>query len=674
MNNSTSAEILNQNIASSNDQVLQSARQRFANDPSLNSIVLPNGFVLSKEDFTHRNANGTQGSTWLGYLLRNGILGTRATSRGYKQVNIDDLALVSKDSPIQIDNTTSVEERKESRRRRMSSLDAIDDPFAKAKGGLTMTAEEDVDVNRGSEEQEDFVHAVREYFKNVFGTDADLLFEDTVNGYISTASRNQRVIGLTTAEMVKLSKYAPYSVMYHEAFHKLLELVLPDKTRQSFYDIYRSKNGNDLTERQVAEGLADLFVDYMSKRILPKNAKWYNKIFKWFKITGYALNMCWNYGISNTRKMYTVYQNMNAGKYAGIEISKKAAERFEREFGGELYYKVNGTEFQHIADSGQLQSMVRALSYYILESYGIDRIDPDVQFTIDEFTPNQIDPDVLADLTAEGVPESELTAIDLAFREILKKGEKVPVIGKNGKNKGKTIGYKQSYPNFKAIRKNVSDYIEIILGSYSGKIQDELDESVQDDGENRDIQNMNIDRYDKASYEFSKLDGVNRKVKLFFATIPYCTFDEDGRITIDYSKNEFNCPTFAPIEEVYNVIVNDLHTVQDIDELDAALRKLAQFSPMHRMVYSKYHRLISGIYTQDEQGNTVIDYDKEAFAIQILNAIRSQKIDFVIALSNTLDGDNGKEVRIATSSLERDSRQFPKQWTQFLLAGQVSVF
>jgi len=32
--------------------------------------------------------------------------------------------------------------------------------------------------------------------------------------------------------------------------------------------------------------------------------------------------------------------------------------------------------------------MVRALSYYILEAYGIDTADPDVNFKIDEFTPN----------------------------------------------------------------------------------------------------------------------------------------------------------------------------------------------------------------------------------------------------------------------------------------------
>lgn len=677
MNNSTAAEVLSDNMTLSSDQVLQQARSIFQNNPSQQTITLPNGFVINREDFTHHNSDGSTGSTWLGYLLRNNILVTRATSKSYRQVNIDNLTLVDKDHPIQMETKPSVEDRSNARRKRVSSLSAINDPFANSKGGLAMTvAEEDIDVTRGAEEQEAFVQAVREYFKNVFGTDADVLFEDAKKNYIKGASKNQRVIGLCTSEMVKLSRYAPYSAMYHEAFHKILELVLPEETRKEFYNIYRShtKNGKLLSERQVAEGLADLFVDYMSKKILPKNAKWYNKVFRWFKSAGFAMNMAWNYGIGNTRRMYTVYQNMNAGVYANQEISKKNADRFRREFNDELYYKVNGIDLQHIADSGQLSEMAKALGYYILEAYGIDQIDPNVSFKIDEFTPNMISKDIMDNLTAEGVPTEELTAVDLAFREILKKGKQVPIIAERGKNKGKTIGYKYEYPNFNAVSKAVSDYISGIVGEYSGKIIDDTDENEADDGENRSVQQMNIDRYDKASYEFSKLESVNKRVKLFFSTIPYCTFDENGRIVEDYSRNIFECPVYMPLEEVYNVLVNKLHDVQDIVDLDTKLRILAEHDPMCRVVYSKYNELIDGMYTQDENGNLKVDYDREAFAIQILSAIRSQKLDFITALSKTLDGDNGKEVKIVSSSLDRDSKRFPTQWSQFLQAGQVGVF
>lgn len=672
MSNVINAEALSDNMTLSNNQVLQQAKSIFQNNPSTQTITLPNGFVINREDFTHKNNDGSTGSTWLGYLLRNNLLVTRATSKSYRQVNIDNLTLVDKNHPIQMETKPSVEDRTNARRRRISSLSSIDDPFANSKGSLAMTInEEDIDKTRGVEEQELFVQAVREYFKTVFGTDSDVIFEDAKKNYINEASKNQRIIGLCTSEMVKLSRYAPYSAMYHEAFHKILELVLPEEKRKDFYKIYRShtKNGNLLSEREVAEGLADLFVDYMSNKILPKNAKWYNKLFRWFKSAGFAMNMAWNYGIVNTRKMYTVYQNMNAGTYANKEISKENADRFKKEFGEELYYTVNGINLQHIADSGQLTEMAKALGYYILQAYDIDQIDPEINFKIDEFTPNIIPSDIMDSLIAEGVPTEELTAVDLAFREILKKGKRIPIIGEKGKYKGKTMGYKYEYPNFNAVSKAVSDYISGIVGEYTGKI---IEESEQDDGENRPVQQMNIDRYDKASYEFSKLESVNKRVKLFFSTIPYCTFDENGRIVEDYSRNIFECPVYMPLEEVYNVIVNKLHDVQDITDLNNKLRILAEHDPMCRAVYSKYNMLVSRIYTQDKDGNVKTDYDREAFAIQILSAIRSQKLDFITAISKT--SENGKEVKIVSSSLDRDSKRFPKQWSQFLQAGQVGVF
>ena len=49
-------------------------------------------------------------------------------------------------------------------------------------------------------------------------------------------------------------------------------------------------------------------------------------------------------------------------------------------------------------------------------------------------------------------------------------------------------------------------------------------------------------------------------------------------------------------------------------------------------------------------------------------------MDFIIASSKTLKGNKGKQINITQSSLGRDTRQLPNQWTKFLLSGQVDVF
>nr|DAJ27804.1 MAG TPA: hypothetical protein [Crassvirales sp.] len=39
---------------------------------------------FNRDDIIHKNDDGTIGSTYLGYLIRNGIIYTRAKSLGYR--------------------------------------------------------------------------------------------------------------------------------------------------------------------------------------------------------------------------------------------------------------------------------------------------------------------------------------------------------------------------------------------------------------------------------------------------------------------------------------------------------------------------------------------------------------------------------------------------------------
>ena len=677
MSNSMQSEMLSSNMNSSADPVMSTVRQKIIEGAQ--SIKLPNGFVIQREDITHDNKNGSYGSTWLGYMLRNNYMMTMARGAGYRQVNIDNLQLVRKDSDQQSKPAVQANQRRQAIGRR-AAINAQNANNIQNGAGLSMTVSEDqIDKNRSVEEQENFVEFVLDYFRQVLGDNPEAFTEFIDSEFIRQVGETGRVIGITTSSIIQLSKYAPYSAAWHEAFHRILELSVSDKLRQQFYDMY-SKKYNVHGDRAIAEGLADLFVSYMEHRKAVNDTKGFSKFYQWCKQLGFAAGLVWNVGVINAIKLFNFYRNINAGKYkVNTNIDKSKAERFKNLFNDQLYYQVNGVDFKYLADSGEVAEMVEGLSYYILDTYDIQKLDPDIsEITIDnsvvarlDYKAQGDDISVLEDLLGTYEKDEDLTNIDFAFREVFEEGEKEAIIGTKGKDKGKVVGYRKTYPKFAALKPLIADYIKQLLnGDYKGKIEDVEVDDGDDIGENRNSKQMNNDKYDKVAFELSKLEGVNKRVKLFFSTIPLYTTD----MQLDYSKNHFNCPSFIPIEKVFNVLVNAFHDVQTINELNEALRLRGLFDPMAQAVYSKYNELVKDVYKYDENGViTEIDFDKESFAIQILNTIRSQKNDFIVARSKTIK-DHGKSIDITSSSLNRDQFNFPRQWSLYLQAGQVSVF
>lgn len=681
----TDAEILNSFIQTSQLQCLQRVKQLVARGAQ--SVKLPIGITIQAEDVVHLNKVGANGTTWLGYMLRNGLLTTRAIGESFKQINISNLRLENKNNPSTTNPTSPVQQKSRVGKRLDSDLD-LDQIFS----GLNMIVQEDELVERtDSSDISTFNQNVEEYFSQVFGKDKVGLWKVLNEGIIRKLPTGY-VVGLCTTDLMSLSRYAPEDAAWHEAFHRVLELLLTEEEREVFYNAY-SKHFGVTDDRTIAEGLADMFVDFMNKVGMPKGGV-FNKVKRFFKTIIPGIVVAKKLGYKNTKRLFAFFNDINEGKYRTREVSEENKKRFQEKFGGWLAYTIKNQktgqkfEAEHIADSSELNDIVKSIGYYITSSLKYDAVVPELEenddwiymeesiisglfknkkkkskdsLTIDEYLLDLIPEDVQSDLRGDNVAEENLTSQQRAFREVLQKDH---------------IG---------ALTGHISNYIESILGIQGrGRIQkmeDESDTNGEDFGENKDPQNLNIDRYDKASYEFSKLASVSNRVKLFFATIPYATFDDEGHIVEDLTKNQFGTPTFMPLEEVYGVLENDLADVKSIDELYEKLKKLSVNSPMHRQVFIKFHKLIygdstqKGIYGADQFGNIVCkDYDRESLAIQIVSALSSQKIDFIVALSENIGSEQGKDVRISSSSLERDARSLPKQWAQVLTSGQSQVF
>lgn len=667
MPNMIDNSLLNESLALSQNPIFSQVRSNFANDTNLQSVTLPNGFVINRDDVTHQNEDGSRGSTWLGYLFRHNVLGTTVTGMSYKQINFGDPKLVEKEK---VDSDEKIREQvakqEEISKKPISASDLINLFAAKMdrKGSLNMTVDSSELVERTDEEVSEFRKTVEEYFDQVFGNHDDV----TVEGHIQSSLIPGRVAaGVCADSYAQMATNAPESVMFHEAFHKVLELVLPASQREYFYSTYRAKFGKDNSDRDVAEGLCDLFTDYMEHKMAHKRAKGFGKIYTWFKKVAFNIALFYKLGPVNNRKFHQFYNNINKGVYKNQKISQENIDRFNKVFNngagrGLLFYTVEDpnkenskVDFQNITNSAELQDLVKSIGFMIARAHNLEQIGSDPsKVKVNENTPKQI----FKWLDDIAFSVGQLGRMHPALEEVFEESERETV--KNGN----TVKQKY-YPKFEAIQQLVSDYLETILGEYDGKFKD----LPENEDEDETAQKANIDKFDRASYEFSKLDSTTAKVKFFFSTIPY--MNQDG--TYDTSRNSMNFFHFMPLEEVYNIIVNDMHEASSLSDLLCRMERSQNKSAMHKMVYEKFRELTDGMYQYDETGKVVnVDYDKEAFAIQILSLIRSQKIDFIVALSETTE--NGKNVRIASSSLERDSRQYPQQWMSFLTSGQIPIF
>ena len=665
MNNVIPGFLLSNRITSTTPAVVDKFRQ----DPTLQSVTLPNGLVITKDDVVNN-------STWLGHFFRNGVLVTRAEKnndpkypqnnsiKGYRQINFSNPRLVKKSEIDKQPEIIQSQDKTNEQRSRVHDL----------LSNLRMTIKKEDLVYRSEQEQNQFVDEVRDFFKYVFGTDKDVefIFEKTLDDTLGIIGEDSVIAGECTSQLMRISTYAPKSAMYHEAFHKIIELILPNKEREALYKAYRDHNGKNLSERAVAEALADMFVDYMQNKKAFKEAKWYNKPRQFFKKVGLLASLVQNLGVRQATALFMVYRDTNKGR-----ISKRAIQdeieskkrRFEDKFGDHLYKTITSrgdvkysAEFKYLHDSYEVHEMCKSLGFLLAQKLGFDNIfGIQEKQVIDERSLSLIDDETRRQLCNLDSNDNPLPIEEgsehrvRAWREIFESKKELRYDA-NGQPYYYTL-----YPKFAALHSLVGDYLSSIAGDYKGKFE----VAEEDDTEDETIQRKNIDRYDKASIEFNKLDGTTAKVKLFFGTIPYSNPDN--------ANNMFGTNTFMPLEEVYNIIVNDHHKVRTIEELKAALEHDASYNPMYATVYNKFKQLYDKMYTDDGHGNKIVDYDAESTMIQILMTIRSQKHDFKIA-ETTTDKAGVKSIQIKRSSSDRDTRVISRQWQQILVTGQVGVF
>lgn len=663
--------MLSQQLNFTNNSVINNVKHYFEDNPNVDTFVAPNGLEFSRDDFFDQDGNERRKSTYAGYLMRHQYTQTSVVGQNYTATYFRGPYLVpNTKQDDRIDDILTERQKEDSIS--MPRLNSLKNLLNRSRGlKLEVQPNKLRDITDGDREQ------MNAYLKRVIG-EGNYEIGKQLNDDIPA---DMAVAGKCMSDMVYIGNRVVDGVQYHEAFHRVLELLLRPSERQKIYDWYKSREGNDkMSDTEIAEGLANLYMDAQNN--YDDNEFSNNKVVALFQKIKAGVQFARDLGSIRLTLLSAI---MSTGWYktkAGSKIRKENLERFKAKFGDSLHYDVYNQKtgmkhsFENILNNEQLNDCVETIAFYIVEKALEEGRVNAVGNNIDQLTitgtniKKLIGVDMMKQLMGEDpevpVPEAQAKA----FKEIFKQGKEKYITDKNGV----AIGKEQYYPNFAVIADRV--YAKIANISKEGVVRNTNDEDMQEQLEAGSA-GAYMDYVGKESYEMSKLQSVSQKAKFFFGTVPYVKWanannHEEG-IELDTSHSLFGDPRFMPQTEVFSKMFEQLHNVKTVQELHDELARLASQDPMFFYVYSTFNEYFQAQYIDyDKTTGEGINYNAEAVVTQVFQALVGQKYNFMMTRSST-DKDGRVSVRMSNLSVDRDTLKFSQDWSKRLANGVTGV-
>ena len=663
--------MLSQQLNFTNNSVINNVKHYFEDNPSANTFVAPNGLEFSRDDFFDQDGNERRKSTYAGYLMRHQYTQTAVVGQDYTATYFRGPYLVpNTEQGDRIDNVITKQQKEDSIS--MPRLNSLKNLLKRSRGlRLQVQPNKLRDITDGDREQ------MNAYLKRVIG-EGNYEIGKQLNGDIPA---DMAVAGKCMDDMVYIGNRVVDGVQYHEAFHRVLELLLRPSEREKIYDWYKNREGDDkMSDTDVAEGLANLYMDAQNN--YDDNEFSNNKVVALFQKIKAGVQFARDLGSIRLTLLSAV---MATGWYktkAGSKIRKENLERFKAKFGDSLHYDVYNQKtgmkhsFENILNNEQLNDCVETIAFYIVEKALEEGRVNAVGDNIDQLTitgtniKKLIGLDMMKQLMGEDpevpVPEAQAKA----FQEIFKQGKERYITNKDGV----AIGKEQYYPNFAVIADRI--YAKIANISKEGVVRNTNDEDMQEQLEAGSA-GAYMDYVGKESYEMSKLQSVSQKAKFFFGTVPYVKWanannHEEG-IELDTSHSLFGDPRFMPQTEVFSKMFEQLHNVKTVQELHDELARLASQDPMFFYVYSTFNEYFQAQYIDyDKTTGEGINYNAEAVVTQVFQALVGQKYNFMMTRSST-DKDGRVSIRMSNLSVDRDTLKFSQDWSKRLANGVTGV-
>lgn len=708
---------------------LKAIREWFNDNPSEKTFTVRGSLgntsiSFDRSDFQdHKADNGDvyNGLSGAGWYLRSGILQTNAVGIGAPHVHINAVTMDTKGYPKKlfsngaiIDDATESKQKPETETKPESKtnpdskkkppkpsptssgqtsdsalgalsslLDTQDDNQVTTDNIDNQSADQQALDNEQIEDWELFhigraatgktinKKKARRHAEHILGKDfvSDDRTFGFIDGVIKQFDDGSAVLGICRKDSIRLSSLAENGVEYHEAFHRIFELIIPEHLRDSIYEKVAADNDIDLqndpdytNHRKVAELMADWYWDYQVGRF---HVDSYNIFAKaWNRMRDFALRFTNRY--RNDRAVLKLFSDIRRGKYASRKANSSAIKRFVTNFKNNLMYKQHGKDFKHIVGDEMYYHIVESAKFFVFAG---------------------------SDISVNG---SNISDLNNALNEetILKGAKRLAdagndILGINLSDDQRSEGQKALFEfiaNLDDIqfKLDLANSIKAISTNFE-QVESEKADNDADAGDTYSI-NQSIEGHIKDAVEFDPFEKTSQQVRFFFATIPnqkwsYTPSIQNGRVKLVRTKeqvfNEYGLPEFIPVRDAYNKFINTVHNVDTLDELIDTLNKKAQIEPFYETIAENIKAVMDKRMSYD--GDSVkYDIDAENLLVQIMAQARSNKYNMVTMMSSSaeegVDTTFGKyKTRVMPTGVEYQARNTAISWSSNFANGGTNL-
>lgn len=516
------------------------------------------------------------------------------------------------------------------RKRKKQQIIIDDDELAKREEGLPAQK----DRVSYEEAKQHIIDILGDKFFTIEEMHQDLTVEQAINMF----KNGPVALGLCRQSMIRLSHYARRGTEYHEAFHRVVEILLNDKQRDKVYEAYakakhiklHDKNGKIITAnmKAVTEGLADEFMLYMTDR--PTVKLTWNLKQLWTSIKNWV-SFYRNIG---SYSLYKLYRDVNRGKYKNIQPTEANKKRFEKLLetykNDALNFTIGGRAFKYILNHRQYKNLCDTMLYILYQSQkNIDRAGRNMQdFKMD-------DPNVIRNYKLF----QKYSQINPALSEML--------------------------DNWDVVRKDIRTKVEQIATKYVGT-NDDI-ENVEDmQGDEASVANAGIGDHTRDSQEFSQFSRAGEKVKHFFSLIPAVkyAYNEDGKRVIVSINNAEGLPHFVNPSTMYNTVLNQVYNCRSLTELIERLEKLGKENAQFQIIYDRIEQLKKSADAGNVEDATLLT--------QMCVNLHASKGEYVICKAKRLK-NGGFDLVIQSTDSDYAARNNRYEWSS-LFAGGASKY